>query len=322
MADNALTLITECTHCSAVLQITVVQIRDGAGKARCGTCEQVFDAMANLRESDLDGSANGLTIGSPGDPFGNTSRRAAHDPMGTTHDDDPRLGLDPVWAGEEDDSTRIMPVPDEVRRFAESTTDGSGPILPWETNAAAPDIAPAPPPLDTRYSYNDALAAPAPRPAAATSHTGWYALISLLLLALLVAQMMFFEPASLLASFPQARPVVAALCSQLPCLDRAPYLFRFSARAVKEHDTHANALEVRATLNNDAAHAQPLPRIELALFDELHIELATREFGVAEYLAVPNSDEMPLIGAGESVEISLDVVTASDAAANFELRVR
>lgn len=126
-----------------------------------------------------------------------------------------------------------------------------------------------------------------------------------------------------LAADAQWRPLVSGLCGVLGCSVppwREPQAFVLLAREVRPHPQRAGVLRASASFRNDARWPQPWPELALTLSDLDGRAVAARVFTPDEYLgAAPAS---PLLGAGQSVDIALDIQEPSSGTVSYAWDLR
>ena len=202
-----------------------------------------------------------------------------------------------------------------------------------ETRSAAPDpgeVAPpaaatpsAPPAADTPprqpAAANDAAAgspgAGSPgfldgrrAPAQARARAAWRQPAAVAGLLVLLGLQIVLADRDRLAADAQWRPLVAGVCGVLGCSLppwREPDAFVLLARDVRPHPQQAGALRASASFRNDARWPQPWPQVLLTLSDVDGRAVAARAFTPEEYLG--GAPDTPLLAAGQSVDIALDI---------------
>jgi predicted Zn finger-like uncharacterized protein len=118
---------------------------------------------------------------------------------------------------------------------------------------------------------------------------GLWALATLVLVALLAVQVVYFY-ASELARSPQLEPWVAAACARLGCVIRPPQDIRqiqLLQSSIAPHPKQRDALRIRSSLVNRADFAQPFPLMEVTLTSRNGEVVARRTYLPHEYLAPP-----------------------------------
>lgn len=207
-----------------------------------------------------------------------------------------------------------------------------------EADDVDPDAAHAPPgpaerpaPDQAQHPTSNAPAAsarPAPRFLARRSGMGAGGLdrrevaLAAGLAVLLVVQLLLADRERL-AGIAAWRPVVAALCTPLPCSVapwREPSAIGVAQRDVRPVPGRPGVLQVSATIRNEARWAQAWPRLVLTLSDLDGRALGMRAFEPAEYLAAPPTDIT--IASGQEAAIRMEIVEPSPRAVAFNFDFR
>lgn len=117
----------------------------------------------------------------------------------------------------------------------------------------------------------------------------WIGLIAaLILLALLLAQTVYFLRDSLVSRFPQTRPALEHTCALVGCTPSLPKNLALLRIVGSDLQTEASGrLKLTLTLGNRAGHAQAWPVLVLTLMDQRNRPLARRSFAPSEYLGDP-----------------------------------
>lgn len=145
---------------------------------------------------------------------------------------------------------------------------------------------------------------------------GWW--LAVAALAVLAALQWLWVERDALAMQSQWRPAVERSCGWLGCTLPAwhePSAFSITARDVRPHPSVAGALLITATFRNDADFAQAWPVIELSLSDLNGRVVGLRHFLAEDYLG--GTPPQPLIEAGQSARLALEVVEGDRAAIAF-----
>ena len=244
-------MITTCPTCTTVFRINDDQLAARDGQVRCGQCLAVFDARTAL-ETDPAGSP--LRSGDAGAEF---------------HPKDEALTFPEIEKGSD-----TLPV-------APRSTGISGEHANAPRTKPAPKV-PAAEPIHSTWSMNRTLRATRRTP----YRTAW-AILGVLLAAILVAQVGFHYRGELVRLLPTARPLFEALCTRLDC--RVPLPQRAQLVSIESSDLQAdpaspNVMVLTAILRNRATFAQAYPSLELTLTDPRDQPLARRILGAADYL--------------------------------------
>lgn len=179
----------------------------------------------------------------------------------------------------------------------------------------------------------EAMDAPRERPPPAGGPPAWpgserrlsrfWPAASLLLGAVLVAQIVFLVP-SAVAGHESLRPVASVLCRlsgcELPPRQALDQL-RLASRDVRAHPSVPGALIISATLVNGASFTQAYPVLEISLGNLQGDQVALRRFPPSAYL--PESVDISEGMAPDArVQVSLEVVDPGEAAVAFRFAFR
>lgn len=126
-----------------------------------------------------------------------------------------------------------------------------------------------------------------------------------------------------LAADPVWRPRIIALCDVLRCEVpswREPEALHIISREIRPHPSAPGVLLVTATFRNDAAFAQAWPQLQLSLTNLDGDSFGLRRFAPREYLG--SDPATPLIGAGQSATITLEIVDPGRRAVAFGFEFR
>lgn len=160
-------------------------------------------------------------------------------------------------------------------------------------------------------------------PATSRRRWPWRGLLAVAALTLTLAVQVLVADRDALAADPQWRPRIAAVCGVLHCRIppwREPAAFHLTSRDVRPHPSVPGALLISASFRNDAAFAQPWPRLELSLANLDGESLGLRRFTPAEYLG--NAPTTPLIAPGQSASITLELLDPGKRAVAFAFEFR
>ncbi len=92
------------------------------------------------------------------------------------------------------------------------------------------------------------------------------------------------------------------------------------SREIRPHPSAPGVLLVTATFRNDAAFAQAWPQLQLSLTNLDGESFGLRRFSPREYLG--SDPATPLIGAGQSATITLEIVDPGRRAVAFGFEFR
>lgn len=148
-----------------------------------------------------------------------------------------------------------------------------------------------------------------------------WAIIILILLAALGAQVFYYMRDKLASNFPGLRPALAQMCDTLGCslgLPRDPQQVLILGSDLQTENENNLALGI--TLANRAAHAMAWPVLELTLTDVEDQPIARRMFAPSEYL--PSGDmEAKGIQARAEIPFNLQLQGKDIKAAGYRLRM-
>lgn len=142
-----------------------------------------------------------------------------------------------------------------------------------------------------------------------------YALLALLLLAALGAQLAWQQRETLLSRY----PVLEKLCAHLPCraaLVHEPGAFVVVQRMLRATPNQPGWLTLSARVRNDASAAQHLPDIQLSLLDNNGSLLVRRRLDPGEYQFPPPAADT-LLSPGEVFTIEVDFADPGYQATGF-----
>ncbi|MBI4937636.1 MAG: DUF3426 domain-containing protein [Nitrosomonadales bacterium] len=148
-----------------------------------------------------------------------------------------------------------------------------------------------------------------------------WAVGSLLLLIVLLAQAAYFFRVELAARLPGFKPVLISYCKLLQCsipLPQQADSISIESSDMEADPSQGSAITLNAILRNRAPYAQAHPSLELALTDMQDKVLARRTFRPAEYLK-PDEDESAGLPPGREVRIKLHLDTTDLRPAGYRL---
>ncbi|HEY0633764.1 MAG TPA: DUF3426 domain-containing protein [Gammaproteobacteria bacterium] len=306
-------MFTRCPTCHTLFRIQPQQLKAARGKARCGSCQVVFDALEFLVNQEELSKAELSALAQA-----NADARQQQLPFD-----------DSITPAQRSDSPQQPMVPAaEPTPAPQENAAGNTVSIEMDNAKSAPEpvapTEPPPPPAEEpltdnnpaplRYSLHANEAEHAPH---GVARLGW-GLGSLLLILLLAGQLAFTQR-NTLAHDLRWRPWLEQLCDiagcTLPAL-RDTGAIEMVDRNVQSHPEYLNALAITATLVNQAPFAQPYPEVELAMTDLDQRRLAARRFKPAEYLE--HGGQEGLIPPGASVHLKLEIADPGQEAVGFE----
>jgi predicted Zn finger-like uncharacterized protein len=270
-----MSMYTGCPQCGTYFRVSREQLQASSGQVRCGRCQSVFDAFAALT-SQLPPSAAG--VGKP-------------------------PALDAVPSSAPGQSVTASAPPPPLAAVPGLSGQASGPHLPrtvraevqGSRSAAQAEILTLPDDLFDTGAVRRVHGRRWP-----------WAVGSVVLVATLLAQAVYFFGTELAVRFPEFRPQLAEVCLWARCtmgLARlADQLFIEASDLQMLDAAQPSEVVLTATIRNRAAVTQELPLIELTLTDALSQSAARKVFYPADYL---ERSQDPSRGIGPNQEIPL-----------------
>lgn len=304
-----MTRITACPQCKTRFRVTAEQLAAHGGDVRCGRCNHVFNAYRTLAEEPPPAEI----------PFEIEYTRDLPEPPPETP---------PVAevAKEQEDADITEPAPALPRQ---ETADDAPPEIdveraaePAPTSEAEPEPEPEaapevrvvrvqPPPLkiEPNVSPDRPKYGPPPKPKRA-----WpWVLGSLVFLAGLLLQGVYFQRDSIAANYPPTRPLLEQACTYLQCrisLPRNPDLISIETSDLHADPARTNIVVLTSVLRNRASHVQAYPALELTLTNTRDEMVARRIFAAREYVPHGTSLAQGIPPKGEvAVKLLLDLGT-------------
>ncbi|MDX1487616.1 MAG: zinc-ribbon and DUF3426 domain-containing protein [Acidiferrobacterales bacterium] len=240
-------LHARCPGCRTTFVVTAVQLEVRGGLVRCGHCATVFQA-----------------------------ERHAMDAPATKQRKRQRRSERRATAGRRSDSQAAGK---RQRRGRRKDTA--------QTPAAVEPLAPATAEVTPAEFVTPALAKILLAGQSRPVRQGLWTLATLVLVALLAAQVVYFY-ASELARFPRLKPWVVTVCAHLACVIRSPQdisRIQLLRSSIAPHPKQRDALRIRSSLVNRADFAQPFPLMEVTLTSRNGEVVARRTYLPHEYLA-------------------------------------
>ena len=260
-------MFTDCPSCERLFRIRAAQLKAADGWVRCGYCAETFYALARLYDAPVKEP--------PAQP---QPEEAAQKPPTADVDVEQAETLPvsigqpdvvPVEQEDEAEAVAALTQPDQTRS---EDIDQEQAVVTEESELPS-DL---PPILENE----------AEETTRSSSRYIWAGLIILLLLMALM-QGAWFNRDRLLQEYPRLTPWVEKLCERLQCdLIRFRDLsaIKLLHREVRLHPRYRDALQVSATIVNQAESVQPYPDIELAVFATNGRLISHGRFSPAEYL--------------------------------------
>jgi predicted Zn finger-like uncharacterized protein len=320
-------LLTRCPDCDTTFRVTEDTLKKASGQVRCGRCATVFNAYAELQDSDAKPA----------------EADAAHSPARTSAVVEPQPELPPEPQPEPQpelpkptppkparletkraetevapDTTLVADVVAEtkiaaaaaVEARAETTEPRSQPISATEVERVlADDLAAIP------YVW---LRADEPR-----RSRWWTVAAALAALALGLQAIHHFR--ARLAGHPTFGPWVTAAYKKLgvevaPSWDVHQYEIIDWVATAEPNERGLGSLKITARIQNHGPLRQPYPAVQLRLKDRYESRVGGRMFTPAEYLPRDTPHER-LMSPGETARAELEVIDPGPDAYGFELDV-
>lgn len=307
--------ITLCPHCNTRFRITAAQLDAHHGMVRCGHCLHIFDArpeflpdppdpqlelpMPEISAPELIPDETPPAASEPGEsvaadattqPEGGTETFLAT--LETEHiepeETEPASAAITVTAEDDLTSAEIRPEP-EIGMLQET---GETQAAPTNEAEPAPDTEPEPhtPAAMTLAEQVVIVHDESETTEEPVRRTWLWAIASILLVLLLLAQAAYFFRIDLAARQPELKPLLVGYCALLDCTIPLPQQINevsIESSSLEAVPTHENRIILNALLRNRAPFAQAFPHLELTLNDTEDKPLARRVFGPADYLPHP-----------------------------------
>lgn len=345
-------MYTCCPDCRTWFRVTEAQLAVARGWVRCGQCRGSFDAAARLWSEPDEGSrpvsreterdlADVIGVGevtgvgdvpdAPGVP--DIAPEAVPEPSGETIREraPDRLSEPPPESPVEDDGPLAAAYMEGVDLEAGLESEPPGPTVGdvRRVTAEGPEVRPGP---DRIHEGRVAARRRRSREQAILNRIEgldirrgrrWSSNSSIALIVLLALQYVWFMAGDLSATFPFLSPALDEFCAVTRCETQrrpADHGIRVVSRTVRPHAEYTSALSVRATLENRSSENRPYPVVVLVLYGRDGRAVASRAFEPAEYL---DGGAVPAAGleSGHRVDIAFDLVTPSEVAVSFDLRL-
>ncbi|MBT9569101.1 MAG: DUF3426 domain-containing protein [Thiobacillus sp.] len=314
---------TTCPHCVSIFRLGPDQLDAAQGWVQCSVCGAAFDAHPSLLMAD--GSPLPPPEPAAPDPLTPApveTAQPASERVASAAPDEATAGENvPAAAaqGPELDATPVEASESDVASTPQGIAQRETPldlpsIILIDPDADASDdpgplphiSAPAYPAPQETSTYPPPPAYPASAPGARVEYAGdapaeamrayvapprrrmpiWIGLVaSLVLLAALLAQTVYFLRDPLVSRFPQMRPALEQSCEIVGCTLSLPTNLDLLRIVGSDLQTEASGrLKLTLTLGNRAGHAQAWPVLVLTLMDQRNRPLARRSFAPSEYL--------------------------------------
>ena len=308
---------TTCPHCTSVFRLGPDQLDAAQGWVQCGVCGSPFDARPGLRLED--GSPLPPEVAAAFAPAAvedAAAAVAAEEALASIpiHGDEIAGAETPVGIAQRAASIELD-LPSIILIEPDAPVeDDPGPLPNIYPPPAPPKPGQASAPAPAAVAAKATVKRPAyvpPEPGTARipystprrSRTWAWAIASVLLLALLLAQATYFLRDTLASRLPQSRPALTQACAVLGCTLSLPKELSQLQIVGSDLQTESRGrLKLTLTLGNRADDAQAWPMLVLTLTDQRNHPLTRRSFAPSEYLedthriaeGIPPRSEQPL----------------------------
>ena len=314
-------MLTRCPACGTTFRVSATQLRQRAGRVRCGQCQQAFSALDQLLEEPTP-SAPGAQAPLPNATDAHDeaidARSAATDAVPPAPTFTPAAVETPAPASLSVATTdasptafSAQPLPDVAPASVQSVVIETPPVQIAATTAKVS----AAPLLD------DLPAWPEDSPTATPIRRWPWLLGSLVLLAALLIQAAIAFRVELAVLSPPVKPALLALCRMAGCtlgLPAKAELIGIEASDLHPDPNRPGRLAVSATIANRAPFNQEFPHLELTLTDVADKPVARKVFPPASYLP-PKMDRAAGMPASGEVSINLVLDTGELSANGYRL---
>ena len=319
-------LLTRCPECDTTYRVTEETLRKASGQVRCGRCATVFNANAELQETDRD-------------PAEDPPRRRATDTPAAPRPELPQPESQP----EPQQPVAPTPTASVETKQGESTSGvdiGTTSVadVVAETKVAAADAAaevgvggeiPDPQAIPAtevdRVLTDDLAAAPLVwRRTGEAPRSRWWTIGCALALVALGAQSLHHSRASL-ARHPTFGAWITGAYNMLgvelaPSWDVHQYEIIDWVATAEPNTRGLGSLKITARIQNHGPLRQPYPAVQLRLKDRFEAAVGSRMFTPAEYLS-RDTPHARLMSPGETARAEIEVVDPGPDAYGFELDV-
>ena len=319
-------MLTRCPSCATHFRVTAEQLKQRAGRVRCGECQHVFNALDTLIEEPPLVIAPPPLSPEPETPPASREEIAvppAPTPEGAEEAPAPAADAADREIDETLQASTLAPAelreghlevpapePDPVESPAEeSPPTAENGILPVAiaTSGEPPAAEQAPAHREDEpapWDETDTEPPPPPR--------RWpWAVGSLLALFALGLQVMLTYRVELAVLWPESRPLLLAACASLDCEVALPAkvaLVGIESSDLHPDPTQKGRLALTATLKNRAPFAQQFPHLELTLTDTADKAIVRKVLSPDQYLR-----RGTLIASGMAPNADLAVAMTLDA---------
>jgi predicted Zn finger-like uncharacterized protein len=313
-------LLTRCPECDTTFRVTEETLKKANGQVRCGRCATVFNAYAELQDSDskpaeADAPRPHAKTSATPTPRPEQSMPAA--PSATVHLETKRA--------ETDASASIGTTSSIAAVVAEAKVAAADAAAEARAEANAPDRQAISATEVDRVLRDDLDAVPYVWLRTGKSpQSRWWTVASALALLVLGAQAIHHFR-SRLAAHPTFGAWVTAAYKKLgvevaPNWDVRQYEIIDWVATAEPDARGLGSLKITARIQNHGPLRQPYPAVQLRLKDRYETRVGSRIFTPAEYLPRDTPHER-LMSPGETARAEIEVVDPGPDAYGFELDV-
>jgi len=317
-------LLTRCPECDTTFRVTEETLKKANGQVRCGRCATVFNAYAELQDSDAkpaepDTARTQAQTSASVDPEPEPQPEPKPEPPKPPPPEPARIetkraetevGLGTASVADVVAETKIAAADATMQARAEASAPGGEPISAKEVERVLTDDLAAIP-----YVW---LRTDEPR------RSRWWTVAAALAAVALGLQAIHHFRARL-AGHPTFGPFVTAAYKKLgveiaPSWNVHQYEIIDWVATAEPNERGLGSLKITARIQNHGPLRQPYPAVQLRLKDRFESRVGGRMFTPAEYLPRGTPHER-LMSPGETARAELEVVDPGPDAYGFELDV-
>lgn len=308
-------MLTRCPHCQTHFRVTAEQLKIRQGKVRCGTCQEVFDALDSLSDE-----APVLQAAPVAPPAAESESRRSQD--GTVEPLAAIVTVEsiPAAANESSDSLAEAEPAQKPEPGPESVPEPTPEPEPEAESKpeTEPEPEPAPEP-EKPAAVEPAAEEWAPVPAVPAPARRWpWVIGSVALLLVAAAQLAYIFRTELAVVSPELRPALVAGCELIGCTLPRPVKPELVGIETSDLAPEGNGLLLTATLKNRAPFEQDFPHLELTLTDTQDAALVRKVLTPADYLPAGQDAAQGFAARGE-VAIKLTLAADNVPAVGYRL---
>lgn len=296
-------MFTNCPQCHRQFRIRATQLSVADGQVKCGYCGQQFNAIERLHDKPLAPQKQPVAVVQARKEL---DQEPQFDIPGSNETTVETVTPEPP---PEQDSLST-----EVPEFETELETKHGPDV--EQTALSGQQAQA-----SAYMFSEDLLDDKPSGSGFVNRVLW-ALSTLLVAVVLVAQLVWFNRDALISRYPEMLPWLQDICARWHCEPiryRNVSAIKLINRDVRDHPRYKQALLVNATMANQAHRTQPFPVVQLILYNDNGRLIAHRQFNPVDYL-----DRSIDINRGMQPDVSvhfvLEVIDPTEDAVSFEFK--